>query len=277
MYALANTGTLAGGSSVTGEPASYPYLGTSALNDVLAGSNGSCRGSYLCAAGPGYDGPTGLGTPNTDAAFSATPPPPPVPTAPSSPLGLTAVAGDGTVHLAWAPPASSGGSAVSYLVRRATVSGGEGGESGVSLQATGVSGTAYDDRGLTNGVTYYYQVQATNAVGPGPFSNEAAATPAKPTVLGPPTNLVATTAAARGVALTWNAPATTGGSPITSYKLYRSLSPGAETLYKTVACTASGCAFTDVATHRAPYYYQVAAVTAKGVGPLSNEASALAR
>jgi subtilase family serine protease len=34
------------------------------LNDVTSGSNGSCGGSYLCTAGPGYDGPTGLGTPN---------------------------------------------------------------------------------------------------------------------------------------------------------------------------------------------------------------------
>ena len=34
------------------------------LNDVTSGSNGSCGGTYLCTAGTGYDGPTGLGTPN---------------------------------------------------------------------------------------------------------------------------------------------------------------------------------------------------------------------
>ena len=39
------------------------------LNDVTSGSNGSCGGSYLCTAGPGYDGPTGLGTPNGVTAF----------------------------------------------------------------------------------------------------------------------------------------------------------------------------------------------------------------
>jgi hypothetical protein len=32
-------------------------------NDVTTGSNGTC-GTYICNAGPGYDGPTGLGTPN---------------------------------------------------------------------------------------------------------------------------------------------------------------------------------------------------------------------
>jgi subtilase family serine protease len=46
-----------------------PYQDTSALNDVTSGSNGSCSGTYFCTAGPGYDGPTGLGTPNGVTAF----------------------------------------------------------------------------------------------------------------------------------------------------------------------------------------------------------------
>lgn len=48
---------------------SYPYSHTSSLNDVTSGSNGSCGGTYLCTAGTGYDGPTGLGTPNGTGAF----------------------------------------------------------------------------------------------------------------------------------------------------------------------------------------------------------------
>lgn len=39
------------------------------LNDVTSGSNGSCSISYICNAGPGYDGPTGWGTPAGIAAF----------------------------------------------------------------------------------------------------------------------------------------------------------------------------------------------------------------
>jgi len=46
-----------------------PYSQPSSLNDVTSGSNGSCGGSCLCTAGPGYDGPTGLGTPNSTAGF----------------------------------------------------------------------------------------------------------------------------------------------------------------------------------------------------------------
>ncbi len=45
--------------------------GSSALNDVTTGSNGSCpqKYAYICNAGPGYDGPTGWGTPNGVGAF----------------------------------------------------------------------------------------------------------------------------------------------------------------------------------------------------------------
>jgi hypothetical protein len=39
------------------------YEDPDGLFDVISGSNGSC-GSYLCNAGSGYDGPTGLGTPD---------------------------------------------------------------------------------------------------------------------------------------------------------------------------------------------------------------------
>ena len=46
-----------------------PYNDTGALFDVTSGSNGSCGGSYLCTAKAGYDGPTGLGTPNGSVAF----------------------------------------------------------------------------------------------------------------------------------------------------------------------------------------------------------------
>jgi hypothetical protein len=48
---------------------SNPYGHTSALFDVVSGSNGSCGGVYWCKAGPGYDGPSGLGTPNGITAF----------------------------------------------------------------------------------------------------------------------------------------------------------------------------------------------------------------
>ena len=50
---------------------SYPYSHTSRLNDVVDGSNftPSSVCGYLCTAEPGYDGPTGNGTPNGIGGF----------------------------------------------------------------------------------------------------------------------------------------------------------------------------------------------------------------
>jgi hypothetical protein len=39
------------------------YNRPTSLRDVVGGSNGFCGGDYLCTGRPGYDGPTGLGTP----------------------------------------------------------------------------------------------------------------------------------------------------------------------------------------------------------------------
>ena len=45
------------------------YAKGASLYDVTTGTNGSCKHKELCTAGPGYDGPTGNGTPNGVTAF----------------------------------------------------------------------------------------------------------------------------------------------------------------------------------------------------------------
>jgi subtilase family serine protease len=61
VYVLANDfGATAG---------EWTWSHASGLNDVTAGSNGSCSTATWCTAGVGWDGPTGLGTPNGTAAF----------------------------------------------------------------------------------------------------------------------------------------------------------------------------------------------------------------
>jgi subtilase family serine protease len=62
VYALA-------GNASTVNAGSYPYSHTSGLFDVTSGSNGTCSPSYLCHGAAGYDGPTGLGTPNGVSGF----------------------------------------------------------------------------------------------------------------------------------------------------------------------------------------------------------------
>jgi hypothetical protein len=69
MYALA-------GPPMAGTyPVTYPYHDPNQaehLFDITQGVNGDC-GNLLCQAGPGWDGPTGLGTPNGVAALSSGP------------------------------------------------------------------------------------------------------------------------------------------------------------------------------------------------------------
>ncbi|MER5638054.1 S53 family peptidase [Kitasatospora sp. NPDC002227] len=67
---IASVYALAGTPSAGSYPASFPYAHTGSLNDVTTGSNGTCSPAALCTAEVGYDGPTGLGTPNGLAAFT---------------------------------------------------------------------------------------------------------------------------------------------------------------------------------------------------------------
>ncbi|HET9095240.1 MAG TPA: hypothetical protein VFN37_01150 [Candidatus Baltobacteraceae bacterium] len=64
VYALAGNA-----SSMNYAQSIWQNGGGASLNDVTSGSNGTCSISYICNAGPGYDGPTGWGTPNGVGAF----------------------------------------------------------------------------------------------------------------------------------------------------------------------------------------------------------------
>jgi subtilase family serine protease len=67
---VASIYALAGPPSTDSNPASFPYEEPGDLYDVTTGSNGTCALAYLCRGEPGYDGPTGLGTPDGIGAFS---------------------------------------------------------------------------------------------------------------------------------------------------------------------------------------------------------------
>jgi Subtilase family len=61
---------LAGAPVARTYPAEYPYLHAKHLFDVTSGVNGQCgTPSYLCHGVRGFDGPTGLGTPDGTTAF----------------------------------------------------------------------------------------------------------------------------------------------------------------------------------------------------------------
>jgi hypothetical protein len=68
---VAATFALAGSPAAGTFPSSYLYQHPASLFDVTAGADGSCSPAYLCHGETGYDGPTGLGTPDGTAAFTS--------------------------------------------------------------------------------------------------------------------------------------------------------------------------------------------------------------
>ena len=80
---IASVYALNGGLSPNTIGTSVPYLYFTSLNshDVKAGSNGIC-GNSMCQGVVGYDGPTGLGTPNGTTGFGTAPSNAPSPIAP---------------------------------------------------------------------------------------------------------------------------------------------------------------------------------------------------
>jgi hypothetical protein len=73
-----------------------PFRDLAPFADVTSGANGSC-GNYLCQAGPGFDGPTGIGTPYGGNTAPSQPPPagrvqPPAPESGSKSPASSAVA-----------------------------------------------------------------------------------------------------------------------------------------------------------------------------------------
>ncbi|MBK6337738.1 MAG: fibronectin type III domain-containing protein [Betaproteobacteria bacterium] len=122
--------------------------------------------------------------------------------------------------------------------------------------------------GLTNGTAYTFTVTATNAVGTGPASAASAAvTPA--TVPGAPTAVTATRGNGQ-VTVGFTAPASDGGSAITSYTA--TSNPG----NFTGSCTAPCASITVMGlANGTAYTFTVTATNAVGSGPASAASAAV--
>lgn len=183
-------------------------------------------------------------------------------TAPGAPTSLVAVGHVGYIQLSWVEPSNVGSGVANYLIYRGTTSGGE---DATPLATISGGSLSYTDNAATPDVPYYYKVKASNSFGTSEYSNEATGTATSETPGTPsaPQNLLATPGKGK-VTLTWQAPASDGGSPITGYKVYRS-SGGTPTLLNTLG--ASTLTYEDTTgTPGTVYSYSVVATNANGAG-----------
>ncbi len=176
--------------------------------------------------------------------------------APGAPTGLTLAAGNGAVNVSWTAPSSNGGSPITGY----TVTSYPGGRT-----CTWTSGPLdCSVTGLTNGDSYSFWVAATNAVGTGQMSTYA--TTKLASVPGAPTGLTAVAGNGR-VTVSWAAPVSNGGSPITGYTVTAS-SGGKTCTTAALSCTVTGL------VNDTSYTFAVAATNSQGTGPSSTSSTA---
>jgi MYXO-CTERM domain-containing protein len=114
----------------------WPYAHPASFFDVVGGSNGACGGTYPCTALAGFDGPTGLGTPN-GALFNA-----PAVDGGSGPGAGGNGGGGGGGAGGTGPAAGASGAAGTAGTAGAGGGGGAGGATGTGGAPSGAGGSA---------------------------------------------------------------------------------------------------------------------------------------
>ncbi len=252
-----------GGSPVTGYTIT-PFIGTNAqtpvdvgdvLTDVVVGlTNGTAYTFTVTATNA-----VGSGSPSA-ASNSVTPTNAVIP--PGPPTDVVATSGDASASLTWAAPASDGGSPVTGYIITPFI--------GSTAQTPVDVGDVLTDvvTGLTNGTAYTFTVAATNTAGTGTASTASnAVTPA--TVPGQPLNVTATAGNA-SASVTWTAPTSDGGSPVTGYVITPFILDVPQT-----SITVGNVLTHDVTglTNGTAYSFRVAAINAVGTGGGSNSSN----
>jgi hypothetical protein len=151
----------------------------------------------------------GAGTLSADTAPLAVSGPP------SAPTALAATRGNGQAGLSWTPGNDGGSPITGYTLQVRT------GTTTVSTRTITGAVSSTTVTGLTNGTAYNFRLIANNANGASPVSLQSntvtpATTPTAPTILAPAQGAAGGTLTAIA---NWAAPASTGGSAITNYRV----------------------------------------------------------
>jgi fibronectin type 3 domain-containing protein len=183
---------------------------------------------------------------------------------PTVPTGVAVIVGEGQLQVQWQKPTETGGSPLTgYVLYR-----GESEDDVTKLVVLKAQVTRYIDEDIVGGLTYYYKVAAVTDAGEGPMCDAASGMSlGRP---GQPRDLNATAGNGK-VDITWSAPENDGGSPLTTYKVYRGLSVAGLAEVAEVATTE----YTDTdVTNGVTYFYAITASNAIGEGLLCADVEA---
>ncbi|TRZ80000.1 MAG: hypothetical protein D4R90_02640 [Nitrosopumilales archaeon] len=196
---------------------------------------------------------------------------------PDQPVGFTAVAISPTsISLNWSHSQNNGGSPITgYEINYRVVP-----STTYANLATLGNVTSFTHVNLVTGKTYIYRVSAINSIGTGNPSPEVLATPTsssappKNIAPNPPQSLAASVYSSTQVNLSWSAPSSNGGPPITGYKMQYMLDTG----NFTNLVSNSGSSFTAY-SHTGlqvghTYTYRIFAINSIGTSNSSNTATA---
>ena len=227
------------------------------------------------AAGTGTYSTSSAGvTPLAPTPPGPTPPgpTPPTPTAPGAPTIGTAVAGDTQATVVWMAPASDGGApVVAYRIQQST----DNGSTWTTVvSTTGSAATSRIVTGLTNGMAYRFRVAAINSVDVGAYSVASNSVTPTAAVPGAPTAVTAVAGDAEAI-VGWVAPASTGGSPITGYRIEQQRGSGEWTVAIANTSSTTTNAVVTGLTNGDSYRFRVAAINASGTGANSEPSNAV--
>ena len=197
--------------------------------------------------------------------------------APDAPTGLMgAVQGQSQIDLTWtASPRNGGVPITGYRIERSSQT------SFATLVVAGSTTpgvTEFMDTGLDPGSTYHYRIKAVNSAGNSAPSNTfSGTTRVSNTVPDAPTGLMEVVQNQNQIDLTWTAPLSNGGSPITGYRIERATGTGGNFM-DLVADTMDPAttSYNDTGLMAATTYrYRVSTINALGTGATSNTVTAM--
>ena len=247
-----------GGSPITGytataSPGGATCATTTALNCIVSGLTNGTAYSFTVTA----TNADGTSSPSTPTAI-VTPG-----TTPSAPRNVTETALNNTVTVNWSPALDDGGAPIDGYEAWNV-------DGNIVSCLVPANATSCTITGLTPNATYDFVVQAHNVWGMGP-----AAYPAAPlTIRGPasaPRDVTAGPDYGNSIDVSWSAPFTNGGSPITAYTVVAT--PGGRSW--TFPANRGGCTLLGL-VNKTVYRFTVRAWTALGAGAAATSNSIVA-